>query len=336
MFADQPVDRTVLFVDHFGVWISGAAPMRDERGEIVAVANADLPATAGVTEVDGLRSDVTQTFAAMVEDAAARFVHAELEAMTDGLTGLYSHRYLHERLDEELERCVYRGGSLALLLVDLDDFRAFNDRYGHSAGDHALREVAHIIETSLRQVDLAARFGGEEFAVILIDADEAGANEVAERIRNGIVRTEFTLGHESLSVSIGIALCPGDATHKAELLDKADWAMYLAKRRGRDQVVSFSAEHGALTPEQALSVHDDHVSALAGVVAAREALGRRRRAAVTHLALAVARELALTPDEMHEVVVAVSACGEGAGAARQLRAGCPSTSPPWRRATSHW
>ena len=314
VFAGQPVDRTVLFVDHFGVWISGAAPVRDKHGEIVAVANADLPATAGVTEVDGLRSDVTQTFAAMVEDAAARLVHAELEEMTDGLTGLYSHRYLHERLDEEIERCVYRGGSLALLLVDLDDFRTFNDRYGHSAGDHALREVAHIIETSLRQVDLAARFGGEEFAVILIDADEAGANEVAERVRNGIVGTEFTLGHESLSVSIGIALCPGDATHKEELLDKADWAMYLAKRRGRDQVVSFSAEHGALTPEQALSVHDDHVSALAGVVAAREALGRRRRAAVTHLALAVARELALTPDEMREVVVAVSACGEGAGA----------------------
>ena len=313
VFADQPVDRTVLFVDHFGVWISGAAPVRDERGEIVAVTNADLPATSGATEVDGLRSDVTQTFATMVEDAAARLVHAELEAITDGLTGLYNHRYLHERLDEEIERCVYRGGSLALLLVDLDDFRAFNDRYGHSAGDRALRGVAHIIETSLRQVDLAARFGGEEFALILIDADEAGANEAAERIRNGIVGTEFTLGHESLSVSIGIALCPGDATHKDELLDKADWAMYLAKRRGRDQVVSFSAEHGALTPEQALSVHDDHVAALASVVAAGEALGRRRRAAVTHLALAVARELALRPEEMHEVVAAVSACGEGTG-----------------------
>ena len=99
-----------------------------------------------------------------------------------------------------------------------------------------------------------------------------------------------------------MALCPGDATHKEELLDKADWAMYLAKRRGRDQVVSFGAEHGALTPEQALSVHDDHVVGPGG--RGRRARGprQRRRAAVTHLALAVARELALAAEEMHDVV----------------------------------
>ena len=309
VFAGEPVDRTVLFVDQFGVWISGAAPIRDESGDIAAVANADLPATTGATEVDGLRSDVTQTFSAMVTDAAARLGHAELEAITDGLTGLYNHRYLHERLDEEIERCVYHGGGLALLLIDLDDFKAFNDRHGHSAGDRALRGVARVIESSLRQVDLAARYGGEEFAVILIDADEAGANEAAERIRNGIVGTELTLGHESLSVSIGMALCPADASHKEELLDKADWAMYLAKRRGRDQVVSFGAEHGALTPEQAVSVHGDHVSALAGVVQARDALAKRRRAAVTHLALAAAREFGLAPGAMHDVVAAAaSAC----------------------------
>ena len=312
VFADQPVDRTVLFVDQFGVWISGAAPARDEHGDIVAVTNADLPATTGATEVDGLRSDVTRTFATMVADAAARLGHAELEAITDGLTGLYNHRYLHERLDEEIERCVYQSATLALLLVDLDDFRAFNDRYGHSAGDRALRGVARVVEASLRQVDLAARFGGEEFGVILIDADGPGALEVAERIRTGIAQTEFTLGHEELSVSIGMALCPADASHKEELLDKADWAMYLAKRRGRNQVVSFGAEHAALTPEQALSVHDDHVSALAGVVDARDTLVKRRRAAVTHLALAVARELGLEPDEMRGVAVAAaSACTEG-------------------------
>jgi diguanylate cyclase (GGDEF)-like protein len=313
VFADQPVDRTVLFVDQFGVWMSGAAPARDEHGDIVAVTSADLPATTGATEVDGLRSDVTRTFATMVADAAARLGHAELEAITDSLTGLYNHRYLHERLDEEIERCVYRGGSLALLLVDLDDFRAFNDRYGHSAGDRALRDVARVIEASLRQVDLAARYGGEEFGVILIDADEAGALEVAERIRTGIAQTEFASSHEALSVSIGMALCPADASHKEEVLDKADWAVYLAKRRGRNQVVSFGAEHGSLTPEQALSVHDDHVSALAGVVDARDTLVKRRRAAVTRLALAVGRELGLEPGEMHDVAAAAaSACNEGA------------------------
>ncbi len=311
VFADAPVERAVLFVDQFGVWISGGAPVRDERGEIVAVTNADLPATTGATEVDGLRSDVTQTFATMVADAAARLAHAELEAITDGLTGLYNHRYLHERLDEEIERCVLQGDGLAFLLVDLDDFRVFNDRYGHSAGDRALRTVAQIIESSLRQVDLAARYGGEEFAVILIDTDEAGAREVAERIREAIVGTCFTLGGETLSVSIGMALCPADATQKEELLDKADWAMHLAKRRGRDQAVSFGAEHGAITPERVATVHDDHVAALADVVQARDALATRRRAAVTRLALATARELDLAPEALHDDVVAAAAAACG-------------------------
>ena len=142
LFSDEPLDRTVVSVDQFGAWISGAAPVRDDRGEVVAAVNADAPATTGITEVDGLRSDVTRTFATLVADAAARLGHAELEAITDGLTGLYNHRYVHERLDEEIERCVFRGGGLALLLLDLDDFRVFNERHGHSAGDRALRSVA--------------------------------------------------------------------------------------------------------------------------------------------------------------------------------------------------
>lgn len=247
VFVEEPVDRIVLFVDQFGVWLSGVAPVRDEAGKIVAVTNADLPVATGSTEMDGLRSDVTQTFAAMVAQAAASLGHAEFEAITDGLTSLYNHRYLHERLDEEIGRCVLRGGSLGFLLIDLDDFRAFNDRHGHSAGDAALRAVARAIESSLRQVDLAARYGGEEFAVILIDADGPVVAEVAERIRDGIATTGLAPGHGSLSVSIGTALCPADARQKEELIDKADWAMSLAKRRGRDQVVSFGGEHQAQT-----------------------------------------------------------------------------------------
>ena len=304
-------DHAVLYVDQYGAWISGAAPLRDQSGSIIAAVSADLPATSGETEVEGLRSDVTQTFATMVEGAAARMGRTEVEAITDGLTGLYNHRYFHERLDEELDRCLDRGADLALLFVDLDDFHAFNARHGHSTGDRALRAVARIVEGSLRHVDVAARYGGEEFAAVLVDADEDAALEVAERIRNSILETRFTAGPDSLSVSIGLAACPADATHKDELIDKADWAMYVAKRRGRNQVIAFSAEHGTATPEQAAVVTDEMVASLGEVAVARATYLKRRRAAVTHLALAVGRARGMAAHELREVAVAAGHACDG-------------------------
>ena len=306
-------DQTVLYVDQFGAWISGTAPLRNHDGDIVAAVSADLPAATGETEVEGLRSDVTQTFATMVEGAAARIGRTEVEAITDGLTGLYNHRYFHERLDEELDRCLDRGTHLALLFLDLDDFHAFNERHGHSAGDRALRAVARIVEGSLRHVDVAARYGGEEFAAVLVDAHEEAALEVAERIRNSILGTRFTAGPDSLSVSIGLAVCPADATHKEELIDKADWAMYVAKRRGRNQVIAFSAEHGSVTPEQAAVVTDDVVASLGEVAAARAAYLKRRRAAVSHLALAVGRARGMGGRELRAVAAAAAAACDGSG-----------------------
>jgi diguanylate cyclase (GGDEF)-like protein len=101
--------------------------------------------------------------------------------------------------------------------------------------------VARVIEHSVRHVDLAARYGGEEFAAILIDTDLEGALEVAERIREGIAKANLAPDREKVTVSIGVAAVPTDATNKEELIDKADWAMYLAKRRGRDRVEAFAA-----------------------------------------------------------------------------------------------
>jgi len=227
----------------------------------------------------------------------------ELEAITDGLTGLYNHRYFHERLGEELERCRENGASLALLFCDLDDFRAYNEQHGHGSGDRALRAVARVLEDSVRHVDLVARYGGEEFAAILIDTSEEGALEAAERIRSGIVHTPFASGTDSLSVSIGVATCPTDATFKDELIDKADWAMYLAKRRGRNNVMTFGAKHGADTPERATLAGIDHVAAMSELVAAREGYLRRRRAGLTRLALDLSRELGADAGEVRTAMV---------------------------------
>jgi len=269
------------------------------------VVSADIQATDAV-QMEGLRSNVAQSLAAMLHTTAAQAGRSEIEAITDGLTGLYNHRYFHERLSYEIERCQDEGTSMALLFCDLDNFRGFNEAHGHGSGDQALRAVSRVLESSVRHVDLVARYGGEEFAAILIDTDESGALDVAERIRSGITQA-LVAGADALSVSIGVATCPGDATFKDELVDKADWAMYLAKRRGRDKVMTFAAAHGRETPEQAAAVRPEHVTTMGELVATRETLRQQRRSATTQVALAVARLTGVGPGEIHAAVTAFEA-----------------------------
>ncbi len=228
-----------VFADQFGVWITGQAPIHDAAGNIVAAVAADLPAL-GREESAALRGDGSQTFAAMLQTAAVRLGRAEIDAITDGLTGLYNHRYLHERLSEELHRARELGRPLTALFCDLDHFKRYNDANGHSAGDAVLREVAQLIEQSVRSIDIAARYGGEEFVVLLVETSREAALVVAERIRERIRAAGFSAHGTPLTVSIGIAGYPEDAERREALLDKADWAMYLAKRRGRDQVATFA------------------------------------------------------------------------------------------------
>ena len=228
-----------LFADEFGVWVSGLAPIRDAKGTIVAAVAADLPALdRAQTEV--LRGENAQSFASMLQSAAVRLGRAEIDAITDALTGLYNHRYLQERLSEELQRARELQHPLSVLFCDLDHFKGYNDANGHSAGDGVLREVAHLIELSVRNIDIAGRYGGEEFVVLLVETGRQAAMAVAERIRERISSAGFTAHGTPLTVSIGVAGYPEDAERREELLDKSDWAMYLAKRRGRDQVAPFS------------------------------------------------------------------------------------------------
>ncbi len=236
----RPQVNTV-FADEFGVWISGLAPITDAAGNIVAAVAADLPALDG-GESDTLRSDGRQTFAAMLQSAAVRLSRAEIDSITDALTGLYNHRYLQERLSEELHRSRELERPLSLLFCDLDHFKRYNDANGHSAGDVVLREVAHVIEQSVRNIDIAGRYGGEEFVVLLVETGREHALAVAERIRARIREAGFEADGTPLTVSIGVAGYPEDAGRREELLDRADRAMYRAKQRGRDQVATFSED----------------------------------------------------------------------------------------------
>jgi diguanylate cyclase (GGDEF)-like protein len=239
-------DRNVLELDDFGVWISCTAEVRDDDGSLVGLACADLaPADDWPAELGTSGPGRDRTFSAIVESATARLGRARVDAVTDGLTGLYNQRYFKQRLTEEIERAADQSRPLSLLFCDLDHFKGYNDRLGHVAGDKALRAVAGVLLHSIRQVDLAARYGGEELTVILLDTPGGGAAEVAERIRQGVADLDLGGPGTGLTVSIGTAAFPDDATLTEELVDKADWAMYLAKRKGRDRVVSFA--HGVET-----------------------------------------------------------------------------------------
>ena len=239
--------RNVLVLDDFGLWVTVVVDLVDEHGDRVGLICADVAPDDHWPSDLGLRfAEPGDTFASVIASATARLGRACVDAVTDGLTGLYNQRYFKQRLGEEVARAAEQGRPLALLFCDLDRFKSYNDRFGHSAGDEALRAVANVLLRSVRQVDLAARYGGEEFTLVLIDTTARRAGDVAERIRSGVAGLGFDDPGRKLSISIGIAAYPRDAALAEELIDKADWAMYLAKRKGRDRVVVF--DPGELPP----------------------------------------------------------------------------------------
>src|SRR6202163_866898 len=182
--------------------------------------------------------------AVCIENAVnrARLLRA---GITDFLTGWHNRRYLQQRLKEELARAQRRGGSIACLMIDIDKFKGINDGYGHLAGDNALREVAQRVEAQIRTMDTAARFGGDELAIILPEASAAEAATLAERIREVIAAMPLALTEHierSMTVSVGVAaVAPGrhEADMKAladRLVADADAALYRAKALGRNRV----------------------------------------------------------------------------------------------------
>jgi diguanylate cyclase (GGDEF)-like protein len=161
-------------------------------------------------------------------------------AVTDGLTGLYNHRHLHERLTLEVERSQRSGLPLSLLMLDVDHFKQFNDTFGHPAGDEVLRQLARVLNDTRRANDVVARYGGEEFALILVDTAKFTAAKVAERVRERVAAHDFSDAAQragKISVSIGVATFPDDGADAEGLVRTADTALYAAKRAGRNRVV---------------------------------------------------------------------------------------------------
>lgn len=184
-------------------------------------------------------------------------------AITDGLTGLHNHDHFNRLLESEMSRTRRYGHPLALIMMDMDFFKAINDTFGHLVGNAVLEKVAFILRESIREVDSAARFGGDEFVIILPQATIADALQVAERIRATLaesLRIEALHGH-SLTASLGIADSDDPRVScAADLVDMADRALYLAKHRGRNQAAcSNEVEEGA---ELVATLQDDEVVSL--------------------------------------------------------------------------
>ncbi|NQU94948.1 MAG: diguanylate cyclase [Candidatus Omnitrophica bacterium] len=169
---------------------------------------------------------------------AALYKKVQNLALHDGLTGLYVHNYFVERLTQESKRSEQSGKDFSVLTLDLDHFKAYNDAYGHNAGDLALKRVSSILESFARPDDILCRYGGEEFALLLLDSKKDAAYEIAENIRKKVNQTPLVLRQEKtkITVSIGIAACPSEKKTHEELLTLADSRLYRAKQKGRNRV----------------------------------------------------------------------------------------------------
>lgn len=254
---------TVLAVAIIGFWLA-ASLARPIESITLAAESAELERLAHnptrrswIREIDllGLRisalakqlrdliDDLEQRVDARTAELSSANVQLERLSRLDALTGVANRRAFDETLAEEWQRARRSGQPLALVLCDIDHFKAFNDRYGHPAGDSALREVAGLLAGAARRPgDLAARYGGEEFALILPQTDEAGACAVAEQLRLSVrahaLRRDDIAGHDRLSLSLGVAsLTPQPELEPERLIERADAQLYAAKSSGRDRVM---------------------------------------------------------------------------------------------------
>jgi diguanylate cyclase (GGDEF)-like protein len=162
--------------------------------------------------------------------------HYQTLATIDSLTGLYNRRYFHDFLVKEVRRADRYSYSFGVFMVDIDNFKAYQDPYGHPVGDNALQYIAQIMSRIVRSEDIVARYGGEEFSIILPEVSKDAAIIIAERLRQAVEDAKEPLKRQ-LTVSIGVAMYPTDAEDPKQLVNRADKALYNAKRAGKNRTM---------------------------------------------------------------------------------------------------
>lgn len=234
----DPDSESVQWMHGEALASQAAVPLKtgDEVFGVMVMASA-MPRELSAAEMERLAVLGNQSSLALQN----ALLHEELEllSITDRLTDLFNHGHLQQRLDEEVNRSARFGHSIAVIMLDIDDFKAFNDAYGHTKGDEVLKGLSEVIRSCLRESDIAARYGGEEFALVLPETQIAGAVEVAERIRADFAALEFCSGGGECigrTVSVGVAEYPRDGSTPTRMIEAADAAMYRAKRAGKNRV----------------------------------------------------------------------------------------------------
>jgi diguanylate cyclase len=215
------------------------------QGETLGILYLDTGPEQTASKVKPLTEAQERTVKTLTEHLALAVANLNLreslrkQAIRDPLTGLFNRRYMEESLEREFRRASRRESPLAILMIDIDHFKRLNDSFGHEAGDAVLRELAKVFQAQLRAEDIASRYGGEEFVLILPESDMAAASECADRLQQAVHAMQIqhygrTL--EGISLSIGLTCFPQQGKTVDSLMRTADAALYRAKENGRDRV----------------------------------------------------------------------------------------------------
>lgn len=218
-----------------------AAPLVNEN-KIIGMLRVDSQKEFTYTHDDLRLLDIISDLGAVAVQNALLYSRTQELAIRDGLTGLYLRRFFLERLQEEIKRAARKDKPMSILMVDVDHFKDYNDKYGHAAGDLVLKHLARKIASMAKKTDILARYGGEEIALLLFEADKDEALKEAEAIRKKIEKEPLILRKEEMkmTVSIGVAGYPQDGMLEKELIRIADERLYKAKALGRNKVCAGS------------------------------------------------------------------------------------------------
>jgi diguanylate cyclase (GGDEF)-like protein len=210
------------------------------ENKIIGVLRMDNARELVYTQDDLRLLDIIANLGAVAIQNAFLYSRTQELATRDGLTGLVVRRYFMERFREEIKRSEINGSPLSLVLLDIDHFKDYNDRYGHAAGDIVLKHLAKTISSAARDSGIVVRYGGEEIAVLMCGKGKKEAVTESEKIRKAVINNPLTFRRRDakITVSIGLASYPDEAMTEEELIKVADSRLYKAKAEGRDRVVS--------------------------------------------------------------------------------------------------